>query len=133
MKKLLTVIVLATILITSNAYCITWKTANQATVAWDAVVVESGTVEYVLYLVNSKTDPEKLSPQELGVTTNLEYTITLTSEGKYYAGVKARRIIDSENVGESDISFSDDPLVCLDGITFGIKYFERPTKPKNLR
>jgi hypothetical protein len=114
----------------------TWHTTNQATVAWDAVPVPAGsTVEYVVYLANATTDPDKTNPVEIATTTDLDQLITLNVEGSYFVGVKARRILDADgsNVGESTVAWSDDPQYCQNGETFGLRYFVPPDAPVNMR
>jgi hypothetical protein len=132
----ITVLIVVMLFVAGIALAQTWHTANQATVAWDAVAVPAGsTVEYVVYLANAVTDPNKDNPVEIAVTTDLEQLITLNVEGSYFAGVKARRILtaDGSNVGESEVAWSDDPQYCLNGETFGLRYFVPPAAPGNLR
>jgi len=110
-----------------------WHTANQATVAWEDTNEMDGIV-YDVWLANSKTDPGKTNPVVIG--TDIEATtflITLNVEGRYFAGVQAKRYVDGELVGVSEMSWSDDPLVCLDGKTFGLRYFVPPGQAKKLR
>jgi hypothetical protein len=138
MKKrwLIIPILLVLLVLGGLALAQTWHTANQATVAWDAVAVPAGsTVEYVVYLANAVTDPNKDNPAEVAVTTDTDQLITLNVEGSYFVGVKSRRILtaDGTNVGESDISWSDDPTRVLNGETFGLRYFVPPDAPSNLR
>jgi len=108
-----------------------WHTANQATVAWDSV---GDGIVYDVWLANSQTDPAKTNPVVIG--TDIEVTtflITLNVEGRYFAGVQSKRYDEGELVGTSDIAWSDDPLVCLDGKTFGLRYFVPPGQAKKLR
>lgn len=130
------------LLISGIALAQTWHTANQATVAWDAVTtIDNGdplpatdTIEYVVFLSNAITDPNKDNPVEVATTTDLEQLITLNVEGSYFVGVKAvRKIADGTNVGESAVAWSDDPQYVLNGETFGLRYFLPPAAPGNLR
>ena len=128
--------VLLVLFLAGVAFAQTWYTANQATVEWDAVTVPAdSTVEYVVYLANAITDPGKTNPTEVATTTNTSQLITLGTEGSYFVGVKSRRLLtaDGSNVGESDISWSDDPTRVLGGATFGLRYFLPPDAPINMR
>lgn len=136
MRKYLLPVLLVVLLLTGVAFAQTWHTANQATVEWDAVSVPAdSTVEYVVYLANAVTDPNKTNPTEIATTTTTSQLIALGTEGSYFVGVKSRRILtaDGSNVGESDISWSDDPTRVQNGETFGLRYFIPPDAPGNLR
>jgi hypothetical protein len=135
--------VIAILLIfTGIAFAQTWHTVNQATVAWDAVTaLDNGdplpagdTIEYVVYLANAITDPNKDNPSEIETITATQSTITLNVEGSYFVGVKAvRKIADGTNVGESEVAWSDDPQFVQGGATFGLRYFLPPAAPGNMR
>lgn len=129
------------LLTVATAFAISWHTANQATVAWDAVTtVDNGdplpatdTIEYVVYLANAITDPDKNNPVEIETTTSLQSVITLNVEGSYWVGVKSvRKIADGTNVGESRVAWSDNPADCKDGQDFGLRYFQPPAAPGGL-
>ena len=118
----------------------TWHTANQATVAWDAVTTLSNgdpvpagdIVRYKVWLKNAVTGGE---PVELGEVAELEYTITLNTEGKYFVGVSALRYT-SENIliSKSTICWSD-MVACTAEAEgpFGIQYFLSLKDPVNIR
>ncbi len=143
MKKRLTVILaIFLVLFAGIALAQTWHTANQATVAWDAVTtIDNGdplpptdTIEYVVYLANAVTDPNKTNPVEVARTTNTQQLITLNVEGQYFVGCKAiRKIADGTEVGESVVAWSDDPQYVQNGETFGLRYFMPPSAPNQLR
>lgn len=136
MKKMWAILVILVVMATGIALAQTWHTANQATVEWDAVTVPAdSTVEYVVYLANAITDPNKNNPTEVATLTGTSQLITLGVEGSYFVGVKSRRILtaDGSNVGESDISWSDDPTRVQNGETFGLRYFVPPDAPGNMR
>ena len=129
MKKL--AIVIALILITSAAFAQQWHTANQTTVAWDSA---GDGIVYDIWLSNATTDPGKTNPVKIGEDiAELRYTITLNVEGRYFAGAQSKRYVDGELVGASDIAWSDDPEVCFEGKTFGLRYFVPPGQAKKLR
>ena len=140
-RKISLFVVLLVLFLAGIALAQTWHTANQATVAWDAVLLDNGdpipptdTIEYVVYLSNAITDPDKINPVEVATTTNLEQLITLNVEGSYFVGVKAvRKIADGTNVGESTVAWSDDPQYVQNGQTFGLRYFLPPAAPREIR
>lgn len=142
MKRIWKIAALLTALIftaVQPAWAITWVTANQATIQWDAITADvdgdpipAGThVEYKVFLANKLTDPNKTNPAELGQITGTEYTITLGVKGQYVAGVKAVHVEDNTNLAlaESDFAWSDNPADCADtdgdgtGNDFGIRFF----------
>lgn len=104
-----------------------WHTANQTTVGWNAVEVSTGTVEYVVYLANAVTDPDKANPVEVGKTAELQHTVTLNTDGRYFIGVQSTTVVDGETVAKAQaVSWSDDPAVTQDGVIFGVQYFKVP-------
>ena len=141
-KKLIIGLAILALLVGGIAFAQTWHTTNQATVEWDAVTTVGGgtplpagdTIEYVVYLANAITDPNKTNPSEVGRLTGTSQLITLNVEGQYFVGVKAiRKIPDGTEVGESEVAWSDDPQYCQNGETFGLRYFLPPAAPKNMR
>lgn len=111
------------------AWSQTWKTTNQATVAWDAVTVPSGTVSYKVYV-----KPETGGTETLATTVSTTTaTITFSQEGRYYVGVSSVRTVNSVPVESSTISWSNVAAVCQGGVTFGIQYIIPPSAPINLR
>lgn len=141
-RKIAFFAVLLVLFLAGVALAQTWYTANQATVAWDAVTtIDNGdplpptdTIEYVVYLANAVTDPNKTNPVEVARTTNTQQVITLNVEGQYFVGCKAiRKIADGTEVGESVIAWSDDPQYVQNGETFGLRYYLPPSAPNQLR
>lgn len=143
-KRMMRVLAMGMLLVfaaTTNLYAMTWYTANQSSVAWDAVttlsdgstVPATDIVEYVIYLSNIVTDPDKTNPTEAWCGTDLTATITLNTEGQFLVGIKAvRKLADGTAVSESSRVWSDDPVVVKDGETFGIRYFLSPMAPGGL-
>ncbi len=124
-----------------TAFSQEWHTANQITITWDAVtemhggvaVPETDIIEYRVYLSNVITDPDKTNPVEIDVTGDTSYTVTLTDE-KCFIGLQTiRKFADGEVLGESIIGWTDDPAICLDGHTFGVRYFLPPMVATGLR
>lgn len=106
----------------------TWHTANQTTIAWDAVTsnvnggpVAPGEISYVVYVYNAIEDPTHANPIELGPTVDTTYLVTLTTEGRYFFGIKTVRTVDGDVVGESTITWSSDAAYDV-----GIQYFLAP-------
>ena len=141
MKRFFSVIAIL-LIFTGIAFAQQWYTANQATVEWDAVTtLDNGDplpptdiMEYVVYLANAITDPNKDNPSEIATTTSTSQLITLNVEGSFFVGVKAvRKIADGTVVGESEVAWSDDPQFVQGGETFGLRYFLPPAAPGNMR
>ncbi len=143
MKNLFVCLILSLFLVLPNfASSQEWFTANQTTVTWDAVTTlsngtplpEDNIIEYAVYLSNAVTDPDKTNPAEIGIAGVTEHIITLVNEGQYFIGLKTiRKLADGSVIGESDIGWTDDPLIAANGDTFGIRYFLSPSGAKNIR
>ena len=137
MKKILSSIIVLTIMFFGSiTFGQEWHTVNQITVSWGAVtemeggipIPEEDIIEYRVYIA----DVDKIDLTAMGITGDLFYTITLQDEGQYFVGLQTIRKIrvGSDNVTkESIISWTDDPAICLDGNTFGIRYFLPPEVP----
>lgn len=133
------IIVLLLLLTPAIAFAVdNWHTANQITVAWDAVtqlsdgspVPPTSTINYKIYI---RPDGAASPITEIASGTATQATITLVAEGKYVAGIKAVRIESGETISESAISWSDDPIVVSAAGTFGVIYFRAPKVPGGLR
>jgi hypothetical protein len=142
MKKQLSIAIVILLLVVGVAFAQTWHTANQATVEWDAVdILDNGdplpatdVIEYVVYLANAITDPDKNNPSEIATVTDTSQLITLNVEGSYFVGVKAiRKDSLGEVLGESEVAWSDLPQYCQNGETFGLRFFQPPDAIKNMR
>ncbi len=125
----------------SSANAQEWYTANQITITWEAVtemhggvaIPETDIIEYRVFLSNVVTDPDKTNPMEIDITGDTSYTVTLVDE-KCFVGLQTiRKLAGGEVLGESIIGWTDDPAICLDGHTFGIRYFLPPMVAIGLR
>ena len=125
-----------------TAFSQEWHTANQITIVWDAVtemqggvaIPETDIIEYRIHLSNAITDPDKTNLIEIDITGDTSYTITLMDEGQYFVGLQTiRKLADGEVIEESVIGWTDDPVIVLDGNTFGIRHFLPPMVPVGLR
>lgn len=116
---------------------------DQATVAWDAVntllggtpLPEGDTVLYELFLVpQTETGPQALMGNlfPVGQTSELQYTLTFSREGRFIVGVRAVRIRDKARISVSEITWSNNPERVQDGIFF-IVYYQRINAPSGLR
>lgn len=141
MKTAMALILITALFYAQAAFCVEWRSTNQATVAWDAVTtLADGSalpaghyVHYRIYLANAMTDPDKTVPAILGETAELQYTMTLNTEGKYYVGVQTVRYDETDaEITVSDINWSD-----VNGEytpnPFGLVHYLAPEAPKNLR
>jgi hypothetical protein len=106
--------------------------ADSLNVAWDSVVVPSGsTVEYAVY---TRLTTQGVGEAQLRTTVqNPSAAVQFTSEGRYFVGVKAVRKVGGQEVASSEISWSDNATSCQGGVTFGAVYYSAPSAPKGLR
>jgi hypothetical protein len=115
-----------------------WTTANQINVAWDAVTqladgrpIPAGTtVSYKVY-----TRPDGMSTPNTFIleTAVLEAPVTFSIEGKHLVGVSAVRNDSGVPVGETAISWSDNPAVVSTAGTWGVVYYVSLMIPRGLR
>jgi len=125
--------------ISFNVEAQTWFTANQVTVAWnpvttlsDGTAIPSGdTVKYQLYLRIGTTGDGTPYGAE---TEAIQQTITFTTEGAYFWGVKTLRYKQGETIPipSATTSWSNDAGV-TDGSPFGIKYYVAPSSAGGLK
>ena len=122
----------------------TWFNTNQATVAWDPVdtlttgdpLPATDTVDYNIYTQDTHYNSAPVLVAE-GVT-DTQYVLTFQTEGRHLVGVQAVRHCRDPDGTEwasspSTISWSDDPVVCNNGETFGIMYLINPAHGDRLR
>ena len=130
-KTLLTVVLI--LLLPVMALAQTWVTANQGTVAWDAVA-PIATGDVIKYQVYTRPDLTSAGAKVGTEITATQLTITFPSEGKYYVGVQTLRYPTGETSAvTSAIGWSSDPAVCSPAGPFGFKYFVIPGVIKNMR
>jgi len=147
MKKLL-VILFILFAVSVNAETVRfWHTADSKGIAWDPVLINSaGTplptgeeVRYNIFIMDVK-NPNPLMIQENWKDTSI--LITFSLEASYIFGVQSTRWLladpaDPEDfdaqVSESTISWTNNPDVCYNGETFGVRYFLPPGQAKGLR
>jgi hypothetical protein len=131
MKVLKMMIIIAVFLIAfaGLANAVDWQTANQVTVAWDAVppIQPTDTISYIVY-TRFEDGSNQSSGEEVMIT---QATITFSVEGKYHVGVATKRVVEDGEILISDINWSD-----TDGEftpnPFGIKFYVKPNMPKGL-
>lgn len=150
--KIILVALLIAGMTSAPAWALNWHTANQATVAWDAITADIDgdpipagfEVRYKVYLVNAATDPGKANPAEISTAGGIletQLTFTLAAKGKYYVGVRAYQVDSTtgEEVAESAFAWSDNPTDCADvdgdgtGDDFGIRYYVALAAPGGMR
>jgi hypothetical protein len=136
MKKLiLTVLALSLlVLLPSLGFSQTWHPTNQATIAWDTVVLPAGapgSIAYDVYTVGATAD-KSTAAKVTRATTN-QIVIGFAVEGKYFVGVRSVRVVNGEDVAFSEsTSWSDNPLVVAAG-TFGVVYYVPPANVSGIR
>lgn len=133
MKTLIAV--LAVMLFSTGAFAQTWNTANQVTLAWDAVPKEKPTDQPNKYHVYTKAGSPTATPQKAGAETiATQQAVTFATEGRYYLCVGAIRYPQGETVGipSSRLACSD---IAADTATgaFGVVYYVAPAAPGGLK
>jgi hypothetical protein len=133
MKRLL--IILAILIFAVPAMAQSWVTANQATLAWDAVakVATTDTIKYQAY---TKFGVATATPQKVGgEITATQQPITFTVEGRYFLCVEALRYAQGETV-----AIKSTRMACTDvatdtqaGVATGVVYYTAPGTPGALR
>lgn len=106
-----------------------WVTVDSINVLWDPVTVSSGTVSYKTYFRSASGGPETF----FSTVTTPQATITFTVEGRYFVGVKSIRNVDGIELESSTISWTDNPAVVQNGVTFGVQYYSLPGNVGGLR
>jgi hypothetical protein len=132
MKKLfLTVAILA---MASIANAQTWYTANQVTLAWDAVPKVLATDQANKYQVYSRNDLVSLGSKIGAEITATQLLISLSVEGRYYLGVKSIRYPVGETVGIPSVGTAWSNVAAdTANNPFGVSYFTAPVFPGGLR
>ena len=109
--------------------------ANEASIEWSAVTTDvdddpiTGTIQYRIYLANADTDPGKASPTLIADgLTDLAYTVTLGTKGRYFVGASA---FDGED--ESVINWADEIENQGENPLFGLRWKVSPHAPKNIK
>lgn len=120
----------------AGAHAQTWKAANQYVLQWDPVTtMVDGTPlpagATVRYRIFTKPAPEG-QQTEAGIASTTSFTLTFATEGRYFVGVMAERLVDGTIVATSTVSWSNVAEV-TGGNPFGIQYYGVPANPKNLR
>ena len=121
MKKLLLNLIFVILAIFLSSIIVSaqvWHPTNQVTLGWAAANKATS------YKVFTKS-VDGTNIVEVGVTSDLTYTITFQNEGRYFLGVQSVREIDRETF-HSEISWSDNPEVCFNAESFGAVYYEPP-------
>jgi hypothetical protein len=133
MKKIICIVLFIVFACAFNAQAQTWFTANQVTVGWNPVakIDTTDTIKYQVYLrIGTSGDG---APYGLEITTT-QTTVTFTTEGSWFVGVKTLRykVGETAAIPSATISWSNDAGV-TDNVPFGIKYFVAPGSPVGLR
>jgi hypothetical protein len=106
-----------------------WHTASQITVAWDVVdpSLPNDVISYIVRVKNATTGEEQI----VGETSELNYTITFTTEGRYYIGVSTKRITGDMTELESEVNWSNENGEATPN-PFGVVFYVIPEPPPNL-
>ena len=132
MKRLL--IILAILIFAAPAMAQTWYTANQVTLAWDAVPKVLATDQTNKYQVYSRNDLVSLGTKVGTEVTATQLIISLSVEGRYYLGVKTVRYPQGEATGIPSIGTAWSNVAAdTNNNPFGVLYFVAPGFPGGLR
>jgi hypothetical protein len=140
MKKIILALTLCLLLVIPVIVGATdWYKANTVTVGWDPsttwvddtpIIFLEG--EYLQYTVYTKS-PGDTTATAVGATVDLKHVITINPGDKKYIGIAVSFVsIDGLISDESIIAWSDDPIMCLNGNTFGVHNLKRPKNSDNL-
>ena len=132
MKKFF--IIMAILMFAAPAMAQTWHTANQVTLAWDAVSKVLTTDQANKYQVYSRNDLVSNGAPIGGEITATQLVVSFTVEGRYYLGVKAIRYPQGETTGIPSVgtAWSNVPGDTNNN-PFGVMYFVAPGFPGGLR
>jgi len=132
MKKLF--LILAILIFAAPAMAQTWYTANQVTLAWDAVPKVLTTDQANKYQVYSRNDLVSLGSKLGAEITATQLLISLTVEGRYYLGVKSIRYPVGETVGIPSVGTAWSNVAAdTNNSPFGVLFFAAPTSPGGLK
>ena len=132
MKRL--IIILAIIIFAAPAIAQTWYTANQVTLAWDAVPKVLTTDQANKYQVYSRNDLVSLGSKIGGEITAAQLVVSFTTEGRYYLGVEAIRYPTGETVGiKSSTKAWSNVAADTNNSPFGVSFFAVPGGVGGLR
>lgn len=134
MKKVWIITLAILALCVTGALAQSWVTANQVTLAWDAVPKVQTTDQANKYQVYSKVGAAG-TPQKVGAEiTATQQAVTFSAEGRYFLCVQAIRYPQGETTGiPSEISCSDVAANVQGGNPFGVVYFVAPAGPGGIR
>lgn len=128
------IVALLMIALSTTAQAQTWHTANQGTVAWDAVapIQPTDTIKYQVYV---RSDLVSAGQPVGGEITALQQAISFSTEGRFYVGVKTIRYPQGEAAGipSEGTAWSSNAADCAAAGPFGFAYFVAPPTPGGLR
>jgi hypothetical protein len=113
----------------TEAQAVDFMIANQITLTWDVTAPNNvgETIEYAVYIA---PDGDKGSLTKLWQGPEVEYLVTLTTEGLFVFGLETYRMVDINGtptaVSQAAIGWSDDPLVAP--VPFGVQHYSPPAK-----
>lgn len=137
MKRALIVILI--LFVTGTVFAENWHKADSKQVGWDApTILHDGTplpagIQGWIFTLYSKDVSGANVVVELQ-TGAAPVTVTIIEGGKKYIGASAAYVdVDGITSDDSEIAWSDNPVDCENGVTFGIHNLKRPDKPQNMR
>jgi hypothetical protein len=127
-------IILAILIFASPTMAQTWYTANQVTLAWDAVPKVLTTDQPNKYQVYTRNDLVSIGSKIGGEITTTQLVVSFTVEGRYYLGVEAIRYPVGETVGiKSATKAWSNVAADTANSPFGVMFFAAPSGASGLR
>ena len=147
MKKALSIYLtlMLWILITSPALAEQWQKVDKGSFGWSAVTTlangepmpATDVVRYNVFMRDRKTG---IAAEVLHEILENQATVTVAAETFVHVGVQSVRYVSvdglipsNEEPYLSEISWSSDPAVCFDAVTFGFRNHVPPGNPGGLR
>jgi len=132
MKKF--ALILGILFLASTGFAQTWYTANQVTLAWDAVPKVLTTDQANKYQVYSRNDLVSLGTKIGSEITATQLVISFSTEGRYYLGVESIRYPIGETVGIPSLTKAWSNVAAdTNNSPFGVMFFTAPAQPSVLR
>jgi len=127
MKRLFFILLILIFAAPAIVHAQTWYTANQVTLAWDAVPKVLATDQANKYQVYSRNDLVSLGSKIGGEITATQLVVSFTVEGRYYLGVESIRYPVGATVGSKSATKAWSNVAAdTANNPFGVTFFAAP-------
>jgi hypothetical protein len=116
----------------AHAQTINWVKETTKTVYWDAVAKVATTDDANQYQMYSRLSTTTVATKVGTPITATLYTMTFPVDWKGFVGVSAIRMVAGAQVAESDIAWSDNPIV-TNNLPFGFDTWRGISWPTRVR